>query len=138
MYYGAGAGMMPTAMSVVSDLIEVGRNLGARATGSMPLRVQRDLPVTPVIPIAKLRSHYYLRFTVADLPGTLGKLTTILGRHEVSIANLSQTVMPEADDHVAVVALTHEATEADVQLALQAISNAGLLLAPTQLIRIAS
>tara|TARA_R110002096_G_scaffold436038_2_gene665758 strand:- start:14535 stop:15833 length:1299 start_codon:yes stop_codon:yes gene_type:complete len=138
MYYGAGAGMMPTAMSVVSDLIEVGRNLGARATGSMPLRVQRDLPATPVIPIAKLRSNYYLRFTVADLPGTLGKLTTILGRHEVSIANLSQTIMPEADDHVAVVALTHEAAEADVQLALQAISDAGLLLAPTQLIRIAS
>ena len=46
--------------------------------------------------------------------------------------------MPEADDHVAVVALTHEAAEADVQLALQAISDAGLLLAPTQLIRIAS
>ncbi len=140
MYYGAGAGMMPTAMSVVSDLIEVGRNLGANATGSMPLRIQRDLPATAVIPMAQLRSHYYLRFTVADLPGTLGKLTTILGQHQVSIANLSQTVMPGDDEHeqVAVVARTHEALEEHVQSALQAIAGAGLLLAPTQLIRIAS
>jgi len=138
MYYGAGAGMMPTAMSVVSDLIEVGRNLGAEATGSRPLRIQRDRPATTVIPIAKLRSQYYLRFTVADLPGTLGKLTTILGQRNVSIASLSQKAMPEAEDHVAVVALTHEALEEDVQGALQAIAAAGLLLAPTQLIRIAS
>ncbi|MCP4446277.1 MAG: homoserine dehydrogenase [Myxococcales bacterium] len=138
MYYGAGAGMMPTAMSVVSDLIEIGRNICANATGSMPLRSQRQLPATAVVPMSALRSHYYLRFSVEDRPGTLGKLTTILGEHRVSIANLSQRPMAEDTELIAVVALTHEAIEGDVQAALSSIADAGLSLAPPQLIRIAS
>ena len=69
MYYGAGAGMMPTAMSVVSDLIEVARNVCARSTGSMPLRAQGELEPALLRPIEKLESRYYLRFSVEDRPG---------------------------------------------------------------------
>jgi len=136
MYYGAGAGMMPTAMSVVSDLIEVGRNVCARSTRSTSS--QRGLGATPVIPMEQLQGSYYLRFTVPDRPGILGQLTTILGQHEVSIAKLSQTALEEGGDDVAVVALTHEAVEGKVQAALAAIGAAGLSLAPARLIRIAS
>ena len=61
MYYGAGAGMMPTAMAVVSDLIEIGRNLRAQLTGVGPTRRQRALAPRPLLPMAEIRSRYFLR-----------------------------------------------------------------------------
>lgn len=135
MYYGAGAGMMPTAMSVVSDLIEVARNLCAGSSGAFPLRSQHELPQSPVRPMAKLRSRYYLRFAVADEPGVLGQLTTILGRHQVSISELLQT-RQEEEGPVSVIALTHMAVEGQTQAALTEIAAAGLTMAPTTLVRI--
>ena len=142
MYYGAGAGMMPTAMAVVSDLIEIGRNLRARLTGVAPTRrptvAGRGVPATrPLLPMAEVRSRYYLRFTVADRPGVLGQLTTILGASEVSI----EQVVQEAGDGATparVFVVTHEAREGDVQDALAKIAALAVSLAPPRLIRIAA
>jgi GNAT superfamily N-acetyltransferase len=85
MYYGAGAGMLPTAMSVVSDMIEISRNLAAKSSS-------RPRPTTPrkLVPIDDVRTRYYLRFGVHDQPGVLGQLMTILGAHHVSIAQVVQ------------------------------------------------
>ncbi len=137
MYYGAGAGMMPTAMSVVSDLIEVARNLCAGSTGSTPLRAHQEMEAAKVRPIALLETCYYLRFTVEDQPGVLGKLTTILGEHEVSIAQLLQPEKRGEDEAVAVIALTHQAVEGKMQAAITEIEASGLTRAPTVLLRIA-
>jgi homoserine dehydrogenase len=137
MYYGAGAGMMPTAMSVVSDLIEVARNLCAGSTGSTPLRAFRELKAAQVRPMAELQTCYYLRFSVEDRPGVLGQLTTVLGNHDVSIAELLQSSRQEQDEPVAVIALTHKAVEGKMQAAISEIESAGLTVAPTVLLRIA-
>ena len=134
MYYGAGAGSLPTAMAVVSDLIELGRNLFARAAGA-PRAPAR--PVTPraLVPLAELRSRYYLRFGVADRPGVLGQLMTILGAHGVSIA---QVVQDEAHaDPVSVVVMTHVAREGDVRAALAEIELLAVVRTQPRLIRIA-
>ncbi len=137
MYYGAGAGMMPTAMSVVSDLIEVARNLCAGSTGSTPLRAHHEMEAARIRPMAALETSYYLRFTVDDRPGVLGQLTTILGKHEVSIAELLQNAKRGQDEPVAVIALTHQAVEGKMQAAIAEIEASGLTLAPTMLLRIA-
>src|SRR5262245_45047827 len=115
MYYGAGAGMLPTAMSVVSDIIEIGRNMFA------PSRPRRPRPVRarPLLAVADVRSKYYLRFGVVDQPGVLGQLMTILGAHHVSIAQVVQ----DGRSPVAVVVLTHEAREGDVRAALAEIDR---------------
>lgn len=136
MYYGAGAGMMPTAMSVVSDLIDVARNLRAETTGGMLLRSQSKLEDAVIRPMEKLESRYYLRFSVEDRSGLLGQLTTILGAHDVSISELVQTTNLEDSSSVAVVALTHRALEGNLQLALAEIEEAGLTVAATTLLRI--
>src|SRR5215470_13076494 len=83
MYYGAGAGMLPTAMSVVSDMIEIGRNIFARAAGAHRAR-PRPLAQRPMMALSDVRARYYLRFGVADQPGVLGQLMTILGGRGVS------------------------------------------------------
>jgi len=132
MYYGAGAGMLPTAMSVVSDCIDVGRNLLARAAGARrpagPVLEPRSL-----LPIAEVRSKYYLRFGVVDAPGVLGRLMTILGAHRVSIA---QVVQDAGKDPVSVVVVTHEAREGDVRAALAEVDALPVVREPARVIRI--
>lgn len=138
MYYGAGAGMMPTAMAVVSDLIEVCRNIRAGAAGALPLRSYRRMVRRPVRPMADLRSCYYLRFGVLDRPGVLGQITTILGEHSISIAQVVQEGPrnPERPELYTVVMLSHEANEGDVGHALARIAELEVVVEPTSLVRI--
>ncbi|HEY4059664.1 MAG TPA: homoserine dehydrogenase [Kofleriaceae bacterium] len=141
MYYGAGAGMLPTAMSVVSDVIEVARNIAS----SLHTR-QRPTQQRQLVPTADIRSAYYLRFGVHDQPGVLGQLMTVLGAHDVSIAQVVQDAGPHrraedkrsADDPVWVVVLTHEAREGDVRAALAKINSLQVVSEKCRVIRIAS
>ncbi len=135
MYYGAGAGMLPTAMSVVSDMIEIGRNMAARRSGAGWLRPTAVAP-RRLLPLADIRTRYYLRFGVHDEPGVLGQLMTILGAHSVSIKQVVQDT--STDDPVQVVVLTHEAREGDVRAALTEIDALAAVGQPSRLIRIAS
>ncbi len=137
MYYGAGAGMMPTAMSVVSDLIEVCRNIQAEATGAIPLRSYHRMVHRELRPMTELRSRYYLRFGVLDRPGVLGQITTILGEHEVSIAQVVQEGPREPERPVRVVVLSHQAKEGNLQRALQQIARLSVVVEPATVIRIA-
>jgi homoserine dehydrogenase len=137
LYYGAGAGMLPTAMSVVSDMIEIGRNMFARVAGAP--RPTRPRPVQPraLVPIGEIRTRYYLRFGVHDKPGVLGQLMTILGAHRISVAQLAQDGRAAAAEPVWVVVVTHEATERDVRAALAEIDALEVVRQPARLIRIA-
>lgn len=138
MYYGAGAGMLPTAMSVVSDCIDIGRNILARASGAGRLALARPRAVKPMLELADVRSKYYLRFGVADTPGVLGKLMTILGNHGVSIAQVVQDASQDAGaDPVWVIAVTHEAREGDVRAALAEIDALSVVRERARVIRIA-
>ena len=136
LYYGAGAGMMPTAMAVVSDLIEISRNILGRAAGAPPTRRHGALAMRPLLPMAEVRSRYYLRFAVADRPGVLGQLTTILGAHDVSIAQVVQDARGAGAQPAQVVIVTHDAAEGDVQAALAAIAALPLCAAPPRLVRV--
>jgi homoserine dehydrogenase len=138
MYYGAGAGMLPTAMAVVSDMIEIARNIQARAAGALPMRVHQALANRPLLPLAEVRTRYYLRVGVVDRPGVLGQLMTILGRHQVSIAQVVQDdARASADAPTRVVILTHEAREGDVRAALAEVDALDVVLERARLIRIA-
>ena len=128
---------MPTAMAVVSDLIEISRNLRAQLTGVAPTR-RRALAQRPLLPMAEIRSRYFLRFSVADRPGVLGQLTTILGAHEVSIEQVVQEAPGDGAAPAQVFVVTHEAREGDVAAALAKIGALPVALAPPRLIRIAA
>jgi homoserine dehydrogenase len=135
MFYGAGAGMMPTAMAVVSDLIEVSRNIQAGATGRLPLRSFQRMTARPLCPIESVSSRYYMRFGVLDRPGVLGQITTLLGKHDISIAQVVQEGPRDPGRPVMVVALTHEAREGDVRAALTQIGELRAVVEPTAVIR---
>lgn len=137
LYYGAGAGMMPTAVAVLSDLIEVARNVQSGSTGALPTRSYRKMVPRPVVPAADLTSGFYMRFGVVDRPGVLGQLTTILGRHKISIAQVVQESAHDPERPVRIVVLTHEAREGDVRTALADIEAGDLILEAPVVIRVA-
>src|SRR3990167_1824271 len=92
MLYGRGAGGAPTASAVVSDILEVCRSLergDQRHASPTGFSLQKFKTVTPLA-IVQLRCPYYLRLTVIDKPNVLARVTTILGRHEISIQNVYQ------------------------------------------------
>jgi homoserine dehydrogenase len=139
MYYGRGAGMMPTAVAVVSDVIEVSRNLLSSATGGMPLRAatrRRDMRERRIRDSGELESRYYLRFGVVDKPGVLAQLAGMLGEHEISISEVVQEGQRQEGKPVTVVVTTHRAKEKNVQAALGIINRLPTVREPTRLIRI--
>ncbi|MFW6158266.1 MAG: homoserine dehydrogenase [Planctomycetota bacterium] len=134
MHYGRGAGQMPTAAAVVSDLIDVG--LGRAAINAAAFRaLSGDLPPTGARDIAEIETRYYLRFTVVDQPGVLAAISGFLGEHHISIAS---AIQPEQspDGDVPIVMLTHRAREHDLAAALAEIDRLDVVKAATQVIRI--
>jgi homoserine dehydrogenase len=127
LYYGRGAGREPTASTVIGDLADVARNLASKQPRHKR-GVPRAAPPPPRIrPLSAVCSRYYLRLMVRDQAGMLGRFTTILGRHGVSILAVTQKAVPEAGGYVPVVVLTHVAREADVEAALAEIHGAGIV-----------
>jgi homoserine dehydrogenase len=134
---GLGAGALPTAVSVVSDIVDVGRNLRSVAVGRVPQRAFRTerMTVPRVQAPADHRCRFYLRFAVQDRSGVLGKLATSLGTHQVSIEQMVQEGH-QSSIPVSVVVLTHPAREGDVRDALAEIDRLDVVAEPTRLLRI--
>ena len=135
---GLGAGAKPTAVSVVSDVVDVARNILVDSTARIGTATRQRREDVPVLPIGELVTSYYLRLTVKDRPGVLARVTTVLAAHGVSIEEMVQQ-RPEvagSESSVTLVMLTHEAKEAAVRGALAEIDGHDDVLAPTNVLRI--
>ncbi|MFO8048184.1 MAG: homoserine dehydrogenase [Desulfosudaceae bacterium] len=135
--YGHGAGMMPTASAVVSDIVDLARNIACQARGRVPALSyrSRDISRIPVLPMDDLQSRYYFRFTATDRPGVLSKIAGILGSHDISIKSVHQKGRDEGGQ-VPLVMLSYGAREADVKAALAEISSLDIVTEAPMLIRI--
>lgn len=137
MLYGAGAGSGPTASAVVGDIVEVARNLMSGVAYTVPpLGLYADkIRDADIEPIGSLKGPYYLRFQALDRPGVLAKITSILGRHHISISSVFQN-LAEAGRAVPIVILTHAALEKDVRAAIAKIDRLEVMKEKTLLIRV--
>lgn len=146
LFYGAGAGAMPTASAVVADLVELAREVRRGSAGRVaPLSTLPEALVPkPIVPLGELFGRSYLRFTVRDRPGVLSAIAGVLGTHGISIESVSQKGRghthpsdPQgARGSVPIVVFTHPASEAAVRTALDAIDQLPEVTARTRLIRI--
>jgi homoserine dehydrogenase len=137
LFHGQGAGMMPTAAAVVSDIIELGRNIQSGIYGRLPhlafhREFVRDIGLRD--PDAS-ECPFYMRFTVRDMPGVIARLTTILGSHNISIRRMVQEDC-QPGQPVPVVLLTHQAREGAVLRAIKAIDDLPFVESPTCIIRV--
>lgn len=140
MFYGQGAGQLPTGSAVAADVIDVARNIRIGATGRVPHLATQDAMIDDavrVLPVAETKSGFYLRFTVADVPGVLGNIAGILGKHNVSLQIVNQEVQGhELGATVPLVVITHPAKEGDVRAAIGTIDALDGSRAATRLMRI--
>ena len=119
LFYGRGAGQMPTATAVMSDILDIAKDI--RAGNRSPRGVlEQSVRKEPVLPMGSIRSKYYLRFQVADKPGVLGMIAKILGQQHISIMSVHQKESHDAKS-VPVVILTYEDSENEMRTALKRI-----------------
>ncbi len=137
MLYGPGAGMMPTGSAVVSDLVDIARNMLRRAVGRVPSVGYQpaSMNARQARPIEELRTEYYFRFSAEDSPGVLSKVSGILGNHQISIKSVHQKGR-DIVGAVPIVMITHEAKEAAVRKALAEIDQLEMIKDKTVLFRI--
>jgi len=135
--YGHGAGMMPTASAVLSDIVDIARNILSGTVCRVPaLSYQREnIRKIPILPIDDLVTHYYFRFSALDRPGVLSTISGILGKYGISLQSVHQKGR-KMNGAVPVVMLTHLANEADVKRALNEINALDVVSSETVLIRI--
>ena len=133
--YGRGAGELPTASAVISDIVDVARNCCAATPVRIPMDYYARSRRIRVRSLDCLSTRCYLRFTVSDRPGVLAPLATALGEKGISIASVLQHE-GENRDGVAVIILTHPSTEKQLREAIERIDAMDFVRAPTQIIRI--
>lgn len=137
LYYGLGAGRRPTGSAVVSDIMDLARQIRLGQKGLMPCLAHVRSPGTGVViqPMEELASCYYLRVSALDSPGVLSKISGVLGEHNISIYSVIQKGR-EINGSVPVVMLTHEAQERNVQKAISLMDELDILTDKTVMIRV--
>jgi homoserine dehydrogenase len=138
LYYGAGAGSLPTASAVVADIIDVTRTLTTDPGNRVPhLAFQPgELSDIPVLPIDSVVTAYYLRMTVEDRTGVLAAVSGILSEHGISIEAMQQKEPSEGQTQVPLVMLTHAVRESQMDAALAGIEALETVAAPVTRIRV--
>jgi homoserine dehydrogenase len=137
MYWGLGAGQMPTATAVMADVLEIARDRIAGATArshalGLPMEHVRRAHVKPMDDVV---CEYYLRFMARDKPGVLGAIASILGRNGISIASVIQKDRG-AEKTVPIIMRTHDTPERNLKRALRQIARLRMVDANPAFIRI--
>ncbi|MDO8282812.1 MAG: homoserine dehydrogenase [Thermodesulfovibrionia bacterium] len=134
LYYGRGAGEMPTGNAVVSDIIDIARGI----KNCSQQRIQGlGMPENPGVTFKNMDdvyTSYYLRLTALDKPGVLSRISGILGKHNISIRSMIQKSREKKA--VPVVMMTHKAREKDMAKALREINKLSSVAEKTVFIRV--
>lgn len=134
LFYGQGAGQMPTGSAVISDIAELCKNILAKTPEritpiSYPMREVRLKRMEEIV------MPFYIRFSAIDRPGVLSKISGILGKHDISIASVIQKGR-KVNGAVPIVMMTHEAREKSIHRAIQEIDRLGVIMGKTVYIRV--
>jgi homoserine dehydrogenase len=120
MFYGRGAGSLPTTSAVVADLIDLAREVQRGAVPRLPLAAGASLPV---MPMEGVRTRYYVRMSVGDQPGVLAQIARVLGDLGISIASVIQKESDEEAQVAEIVIMTHLSLERSMQEALKELAG---------------
>ena len=128
LYYGRGAGRLPTASAVISDVAAVARQIATQSHHHLPAFIPEGEKPT-IDPVDAVTCCHYMRITVADKPGVLATISGILGEHDVSIAKMIQ-IDSDADETAEMIIMTHDALEKNCAEAVARINALNVVKAP--------
>lgn len=136
LYYGRGAGQDATASAVLSDLADAALDMKCGVKSRLKPFVPHDRAAS-VMAIGDVVNRYYVRLSVVDKPGTLAKITAILGKANIGI---SSVIQPEGHDgkSVPLIMMIHDATNRNFARALKEIGKLAAVKAPPVMLRVES
>lgn len=132
MFYGRGAGKLPTASAVVGDVIDICRNIVNDCEGRIGDKTFNDFPI---IPIDDVYSRFFVRLRVKDASGVLAKIGKAFGDADVSIAQVIQDTVPETGA-ASLVIITHEVLEKKFKEAMAAVLSYDVVRGTESVIRV--
>ncbi|RJQ39380.1 MAG: homoserine dehydrogenase, partial [Nitrospiraceae bacterium] len=143
LYYGRGAGDMPTGSAVVSDVVDIGKRIMIHDTGykiqdkkyHASCIVHRASSALKIKKIEDIEAMYYFRFTAFDKPGVLSNISGVLGKFNISITSVIQKGR-RLGEAVPLIVLTHTAKEKDVVSAVAEIDRLSVVADKTLYIRV--
>jgi len=135
MFYGKGAGQMPAASAVVSDIIYLAKGVANATAGKVPYVTYLRGVAIRMLPEKDIESQYYLRFMSFDRPGVLARITGILSKYGVSIASVHQDES-HGQRGVPILIVTHSAKAGSIERSLAEIDRLPTVTAKTAALRI--
>lgn len=134
MFYGRGAGDLPTGSAVVADIVSILRS-DVDTENRLPVE-KNNLWHKKIGEINDITSRYYIRTTVTDRPGVLGEITAIFGRHGVSLRSVIQRGRIKNEEEVGLVLVTHYTEEKQLQGAINEVKDIDAVKEINNMIRI--
>lgn len=135
MFYGRGAGMMPTASAIVADIIDVA--LGNSATTFEHQKLKPRNETIPMIDtIDNLICRYYIRFMAKDQPGVFAQIGKILAENQISISGVLQREGRGRHNTIPLVITTHESQQSKVTACLKGLAKVDTIMSEPVCIRI--
>jgi homoserine dehydrogenase len=134
LFYGRGAGKDATASAVLSDVADAALDLKHGSKSRVPPFVPHEV-AGAVAPIGETISRYYVRFSVADKPGVLATIATILAASKIGISSVIQPEGHEGES-IPLILMIHDAPNAAMQKALARIARLPVVKAPPVMIRV--
>ena len=131
MFYGRGAGALPTGSAVVGDIMDVARNMLFHCNGRIGCSCYKNLPIKQ---IGDTTSRYYIRMRLEDRAGTLAAMAGVFAENDASIAILLQKETIENDAEIVVV--THEVAEKKFMDAIKKFSSMEMVKGISYIIRV--
>lgn len=131
MFYGRGAGEMPTASAVMGDVFSVARHIAWHTQGSTKDNVYRHIPIKK---IDSIRSSYFLRMQVEDKPGVLATIASIFGNNSVSIEQVIQKNKIGTDAELVII--TSQVMERHIRDALLILNSSSVVREVATMIRV--
>ena len=134
-FYGKGAGQMPTASAVVADLVELAER---KADGASPF-ISDMLIGEEGLPMANMDDieiRYFLRMQAIDKPGVLEQIANLLSTRNISIASVLQKERDVDGGYVPLIIVTHEAREISMRQSVEEINNLSVVYGEVRVIRI--
>ncbi len=125
LYYGAGAGSLPTASAVVADIIDITRNLATQPESRVPHLAFQQNKLSDIQPLGmqEVETAYYLRMTAIDKPGVVASVAGILGKFGISIEAMKQKEPVDNAKEVPLIMLTHQVLEGKMEEAISQIEK---------------
>lgn len=133
MFFGQGAGQLPTASAIVGDILDVARNINNNCTGRIACTCYQS---TKVKNIGEIKTKYYLRLQVKDKPGVLASIAGVFGNHDVSLATVIQK--HRSENNAEIVLITDAVFEKHIKDALEIIKGLSIVSDISALFRVYS